>query len=161
MPNIKNIIIFLAIGSIFVLIYVYFIKGTPETATLVSTSTDKASSASAPAMENNSAMAKDFLALLLSVKSIKLDDSIFSDNAFINISKHDSSIILTPDGNEGRPNPFAPFGVDAVVVTAPPICVLPKVLNTLTNTCITPPPTCISPKVLNTLTNTCVNPPSN
>ena len=62
-----------------------------------------------------SPVGQDFLSLLLNVKNIKLDDSIFSDPAFINL--HDSSITLTPDAVVGRPNPFAQFGNDAVVAT--------------------------------------------
>jgi hypothetical protein len=102
-------------------------------------------------------LAQDFLDLLLNIQSIKLDNAIFSDNAFINISKHDTSIILTPDGTEGRPNPFAPLGAD-VVAAATPTCTLPKVLNVATNTCVTPA-VCTLPKVLNSTTNTCVVPP--
>lgn len=161
MPKIKNIIIFVAIAAIFALIYVYFIKPDPaDTAVLVSSSESAvAPSAGALTTEENSAIAKEFLALLLSVKSIKLDDAIFSDDAFISL--HDSSIILVPDGNEGRPNPFAPIGSDTATVTLPPICALPKVLSVSTNTCVNPPPICTLPKVLNTATNTCVNPPAN
>ncbi|MSU44708.1 hypothetical protein EXS45_00795 [Candidatus Nomurabacteria bacterium] len=111
MPTIKNIIIFIVIAIIFVLIYVYFIKKDTDTATLVSSVTPLVtSSGDTLAIEDNSAVAQEFLTLLLSVKSIKLDDAIFSDNAFISL--YDSSITLIPDGNEGRINPFAPLGTD-------------------------------------------------
>ena len=121
MPKIKNILIFVAIAIVFVLIYVYFIKPDPVgNATLVSSSTPAGIATSAtgatPLTEteiNNSQVAKEFLSLLLSVKNIKLNIDIFSDIAFTSL--HDSSIILVPDGNEGRPNPFAPIGADAVV----------------------------------------------
>jgi len=125
MPKIKNIIIFLVIGTIFVLIYVIFIKAPPDTtATLVSSSSSPVVS-NTVAGDNTPSVAKDFLTLLLSVKSIKLDDAIFSDSAFISL--HDSSITLIPDGNEGRPNPFAPLGNDNVVQSAPPITPAPKI----------------------------------
>ena len=107
MSKIKNIIILVVIGAILVLIYIFLIKAPDETATLVS------SSGVAPATTTtDSSVAKDFLTLLLNVKNIKLDDAIFSDSAFGAL--RDSSITLTPDGNEGRPNPFAPLGIDIV-----------------------------------------------
>lgn len=171
MPKIKNIIIFIVIAIIFVLIYVYFIKGsTPDTASLVSSPGSEVmpSADTSLTTENNSAIAREFLGLLLSVKDIKLNDAIFSDNVFTSL--HDSSIILTPDGNEGRINPFAPLGTDATTTTTttttttnttlPLTCALPKILDTLTDTCVTPL-TCALPKVLNTTTNTCVNLPAN
>lgn len=116
-PKIKNIIIFVGIGVVLILVYVFFIKGDSEEAGLVSSSspsvpaTDGSTPAPAPAIT------QDFLAVLLNIKSIKLDDSIFSDMAFLNL--RDSSILLTPDGNEGRPNPFAPIGSDVVAAPTP------------------------------------------
>lgn len=118
MPKIRNILIFLSVAAVFVLIYIYFIKPKSEEAPLVSSAPvpgPAVSPAAAPsaslAADKNRAVAQDFLALLLSVTSIKLDDSIFSDPAFASL--RDSSITLVPDGNEGRVNPFAPIGVDA------------------------------------------------
>lgn len=69
------------------------------------------------ALNKDSLITKDFLALFSSIKNIKLNDAIFSDPAFISL--HDSSIILTPDGTEGRPNPFAQFGNDATMPVQP------------------------------------------
>ncbi len=107
----KNIIIFVAIGAVLVLIYIFFIKPAPEEAGLVSTSTDKSGITGSPNTSGEDSLgAKNFLSILLNVKNIKLDDSIFSDIAFSTL--RDSSIILTPDGTEGRPNPFAPIGID-------------------------------------------------
>ncbi len=106
--KIKNIIIFSGIAIIFILIYIFFIKkGAPEA--------NLSSDPNALAPEGFSAtteppIAQDFLKLLLSVKTIKLDDSIFSEKSFTNLN--DSSIQLIQDGNEGRPNPFAPIGSD-------------------------------------------------
>ena len=113
--KIKNIIIFLAIGTIFVLIYIFFIKKTTPTDSLItSSSSDAVGVEQTGSTTENALVAEDFLSILLSVKSIKLDSSIFSDNAFQSL--RDSSIILTPDGNEGRKNPFAPIGSDVVSV---------------------------------------------
>ena len=136
MPKIKNIIIFIIIGAIFVLIYIFFIKqSSPDTATLISSL--PSSTVSNTAEDQNSLVTQKFLTLLLSVKNIRLDDAIFSNNAFISL--RDSSIILTPDGNEGRINPFAPLGSDTIVII-PPTCILPQILNTLTNICVNPSP---------------------
>ena len=55
----------------------------------------------------NSLANKDFLNLFSGIKNIKLNDAIFSDPAFNSL--RDSSIVLVPDGTEGRPNPFAQF----------------------------------------------------
>ena len=97
------------------MIYVFFVKRTPDTATLIS-STPSSLVSNAATPDKNSLITKDFLTLLLSVRNIKLNDAIFSDNAFNSL--RDSSIMLTPDGNEGRINPFAPLGTDYVVPPA-------------------------------------------
>lgn len=121
MAKIKNIIIFVAIGVALVLVYIFFLKPTGEEASLVSSTT------AAPGSENmvtntlgeTSVSADEFLTLLLNVKNIGLDISIFSDVAFNSL--HDSSVILNPDGNEGRPNPFAQFGNDAITASVSPV----------------------------------------
>lgn len=100
------------------LIYIFLIDAPEEeSANLVSTTSAPLSSNMVGA--GSQAIAQDFLTLLLSVKNIKLDDSIFSNEAFVGL--RDSSIVLTPDGNEGRPNPFAPLGSDltASTISAP------------------------------------------
>ena len=158
MPKIKNIIIFITIGTVFVLIYIFFIKPAPnDVATLISSSETPIVSNTVTG-NTNEAIAQDFLSLLLNVKNIKLDDAIFSDVAFISLDDS-NSITLIPDGTEGRINPFAKFGNDVATIL-PTTCTLPKVLNTSTNTCVMPV-TCILPQVRNTETNTCVNPLSN
>ncbi len=159
MPSIKNIIIFLSIGGIFVFAYFYFIKSPPDDGT------DLVSSTGAPAVSNtvaaeekaeNEAIAEQFINLLLGVKNIKLDDAIFSDPAFDSLDGS-HTIVLIPDGNEGRPNPFAPLGKDTST-SLPVKCTAPKALNTSTNTCVDPVPVCVLPKVLNPATNSCVTP---
>lgn len=116
-PRLKNIIIFGVIAIAFVLIYVFFIKKDPEIADLTSSVPEGA--VVIPTTSNpNSQIAQDFLNLLLNVKTIKLDVAIFATPAFMSL--RDSSIVLTPDGNEGRPNPFAPLGVDNAVAPVTP-----------------------------------------
>ena len=114
-PKIKNIILFVGIGLVLAVVYFVFIKKAPEepnlqtvSSGLTTTTTNEVSSEP----KQDSQIAKDFLALLLSVKGINLDDSIFANTAFSHL--RDSSILLVQDGNEGRANPFAPIGTDVV-----------------------------------------------
>lgn len=113
--TVKTAIIFVAIGVILILVYVYFIKADPEADGLLSSAT------STPALSTSTAspetaLAQDFLSLLLNVKNIKLNDTLFSDVTFTSL--RDSSITLIPDGTEGRPNPFAALGSDNVPAAA-------------------------------------------
>ncbi len=139
-PKIRNIIIFVIIAVAFVLIYIFFIKSSSPQASLVSSSASTSlpdingSLPGTNTSDKTSLVAKDFLTLLLSVKNIKLVDTIFSDQAFNSL--HDSSIILIQDGTEGRPNPFAQFGNDSI----------PASPNVSSNTSTIPP--LISPSIL-------------
>jgi len=135
MPKTKNIIIFAVVAVLLILGYIFFIKPAPEQQDLISSSTGSTSNTASSGTntgDNSSSISNNFLSILLSVKSIKLNDQIFSDAAFINL--HDSSILLTPlsPGDEGRPNPFAPIGSD--ITTPPPV--IPSVLAP-----VIPPPT--------------------
>ena len=132
-PKIKNILIFTAIIAILILVYVYFIKAPAPEAPLISTSPLPVLGTTTTG-NNNFSISQDFLTLLLNVKNIKLDDAILSDKAFASL--HDSSITLTPDGNEGRPNPFAPFGIDIVVpgeITLSPSQAIPPAIPAATS----------------------------
>ena len=112
--KIKNIIIFIVIAVVLILVYVFFFKKAPDTPNLTTTSTTTGSVSPEDATAQTDSIGGDFLATLLNVKSIKLDDSIFASPIFASL--HDSSIELTPDGTEGRPNPFAPIGTDILPV---------------------------------------------
>ena len=105
--KIKNILIFLGIGLALVVVYFLVFKKAPATPALVSTSL---SPVATNTVNPTSTVGKDFLNVLLDVKNIQIDDSIFKDQAFISLN--DSSILLVPDGTEGRANPFAPLGSD-------------------------------------------------
>ena len=107
--------IYTVVGVILILIYIFFIKKAPEQPALIAVSPNGAKSPDDTSSQGSS-ITKDFLTLLLNVKNIKLDAAIFSDIAFSNL--RDSSIVLTPDGTEGRPNPFAPIGSDSIVLPA-------------------------------------------
>src|SRR3989344_5822709 len=113
--KITNVILFIIITTLLVLAYVFFIKKPPEEGNLVS-SFVSSSSGGLSEKDNSSldsSITKDFLSVLLNVKSIKLNDAIFSDEAFSNLK--DSSILLTSTGDEGRSNPFAPIGYEATI----------------------------------------------
>lgn len=115
MPKIKNIIIFLVIGGAMVFDYITLTKKDTAQPDLVTSSQSRATETPTTAsIEVDNQLSKDFLTVLLSIKNITLDDSIFSDVAFMNLK--DSTIVLLPDGSEGRPNPFAPIGAENNVV---------------------------------------------
>jgi hypothetical protein len=54
---------------------------------------------------------QEFLTQLLNIRTIKLREDIFSSPSFVSLV--DFTIELVQPGNEGRENPFAPFGIDA------------------------------------------------
>ena len=117
LKTIKNIIIYVILAAVLTLVYLYFIKKSPNQEILIS-------SVSSPLPETKindqtSKLTKDFLSILLNVKNIKLDDSIFLSPAFSNL--RDSSISLVQDQIEGRLNPFAPLGSDIVATPVTPI----------------------------------------
>jgi hypothetical protein len=133
MPNLKNIIIFVSIAAAFVLVYIFFIRqpAGSETPTLVATPAETGTPTLAP-VGATGAGGQDFLTLLLSVRSIRLDTGIFADPAFQSL--YDSTIVLLPDTTKGRPNPFAPIGIDI----APPAPAEIPPTTTAPTTIITP-----------------------
>jgi hypothetical protein len=138
--TIKNAIIFISIGAALFLIYIFFIKSDEVAPVGLVTSP---SLTNTPVAANTGQVGGEFLKLLLSVKSIKLNDSIFSNPAFLSLS--DSSILLVQDGSEGRANPFAPLGDDKIINKSAPT------LETMDSAPITLP----------TVSDTPANPPSN
>jgi hypothetical protein len=54
-----------------------------------------------------------FLNLLLSMRNVKLDNSLFTSDSFKIL--RDFSSPLSSDGTQGRPNPFAPIGQDGPI----------------------------------------------
>lgn len=124
-PIIKKILIFIVI-VILVLggYYFFFIKNsTPATETALVSTTANAPISNVTTDTTTSAsgtyMTEDLLALLLSVRNIQIDDTLFGMPAFTSLN--DSTIPLIQEGNEGRINPFAPIGVDPVIISTSPI----------------------------------------
>ena len=105
----------MVVGLALILIYIFFLKPAPAQPDLVTSSGGTTSPNVTNTAEQTTQIGADFLATLLNVKSITLDDSIFTDPAFANL--HDSSIVLIPDQTEGRPNPFLPIGTDVSSTT--------------------------------------------
>jgi len=115
--KIKNIIIFLIIAAALILVYVFFLKKGPDEANLTSSSPETANLLpNADISSQGIPVDTEFLSILLSIKNIRLNDTIFSSLAFTSL--RDSSITLDPDGTEGRKNPFAPIGFDATTPTS-------------------------------------------
>lgn len=111
--TLKNSLIFISIGVVLVLVYIFFIKGDEPEANLVSSTNAPISNVTINTAADNvtvldSEFSKQILATLSNVKNINLDDSIFSSIAFQSLV--DGTIPLVPDNNEGRVNPFAPIG---------------------------------------------------
>lgn len=110
----KNAMLFVTIGVLSVLIYVFVIKKDEPEANLTS-STGNPLNTTIPinTVEEtviDSETSQNILATLSNLKNITLDDSIFASNSFLSLK--DGTVPLLQDGPEGRPNPFAPFGVD-------------------------------------------------
>lgn len=108
-PKFKNIIIIVVVALVLILVYFFLIKKDPAEDALLTSSNTLSDNKASQAQE--STLETDFISLLLSVKSIKLEDSIFSNKSFSFLK--DSSIVLIQEGNEGRVNPFAPIGYES------------------------------------------------
>lgn len=106
--KIKTIIIAAVVVIAIILAYIFLFKKAPDQASL--TSSTPTATSTTTTTPTNTTVDTEFVSVLLSVKNIKLNDAIFSNIAFANL--RDSSITLTPDGTEGRKNPFAPIGTD-------------------------------------------------
>lgn len=109
-PLVKNIIIGVIAVGLLILGYIFF-SNSSSTDTALTSSSGEAGTTATTTQGEQDKLSQDFVTMLLGVKSIKLDDTIFSDPAFTSL--RDSSILLVPDGTEGRPNPFAPIGFES------------------------------------------------
>lgn len=110
------IVVILAIVGIS--IYFFAIKGDATTPSKNATglvSTNTGSSAGVVAISTTeSATGSQVVSLLRNLSAIQLSDAVFRNPAFSLLS--DISIALPPVTNQGRRNPFAPVGVDTVIV---------------------------------------------
>ena len=122
-PKLKNILIFVGIGLVLVVLYIVLFNKKPEdTSALVSSSDQQQSQGNIPKaglQDENSQIAKEFLAELLSIKSLQLDDAIFAGPVFSSLK--DPDVLIIQDEKEGRPNPFAPIGFGSTPTPTTPI----------------------------------------
>ncbi|MEI6580976.1 MAG: hypothetical protein WCO07_02265 [bacterium] len=116
--KIKTIIIAVVVVAALILAYIFLFKKSPDQTNLSSSTGAPALLPNADTSATQTTSDSEFLAMLLSIRSINLNDSIFKEIAFINL--RDSTIVLTPDGTEGRKNPFAPIGSDITEVPTSP-----------------------------------------
>ncbi len=66
--------------------------------------------------EENSPVSQEILATLGNLRTIKLDNSIFTDPLFMSLSDFGVAI---PPAAAGRRNPFAPVGADGAAAAKP------------------------------------------
>jgi hypothetical protein len=138
-PKIKNIIIFVGIGLVLVVLYIVLFNKAPEEENFIVSTTEEeraidAFSETLP--DENSQIAQEFLAELLSIKSLQLDDAIFAGIVFASLK--DPDVLIIQDEKEGRPNPFAPIGFGAVPAPALPVIPTTPTTPGTTTTPVTP-----------------------
>lgn len=153
MPKIKNIIIFFVIGMVLIVAYLLLFKKSepiPDLITSIDLNTNTVDS-NGEVVSLDTTISEQFLADLLGIRNIHLEDNIFFDPAFMALK--DPDVVLIPEGNEGRPNPFAPIGTD----------INASVVNTIPNTNTTTPSTTeVKPtNTTTTPTSTSTTPPAN
>ncbi len=124
---IRFLIIILVVGGLGGVGYKYFLGGNLDIAqntgdglvTTAGTGTGTSAvpdlSASGVNTQSSEQIGNDFLMTLLSVRSIKIDSTVFTSQAFTSLQ--DFSRPLLPDNNPGRPNPFAPLGSDTTTIS--------------------------------------------
>lgn len=157
-PKIKNIIIFVGIGLVLIVLYIVLFSGksTEEDNFIVSvTEEERALDAfSATLSVENSEIAQEFLAELLSIKSLQLDDAIFAGIVFSSLK--DPDVLIIQDEKEGRPNPFAPIGFGATPAPSTPIIptTVPATTTTTTTNTTTPNTTGTGATTPTTVTST-------
>mgnify|MGYP000703375529 FL=1 len=127
MPNIKNIVI----GAVILVAlyggYTYFSGGTSDVQDpgVLSSQGDPNIGTSPDGNDPG----QEFLAILLNLKTIKLDQGIFNSNSFTHLQ--DFTRVIAPATNVGRPNPFAPIGTDPQTVSVPAASVSASAINSL------------------------------
>ena len=96
-----------------VIAYSSFGKAEPTKGASPLQSSNNGASAPATTTTASTEVSNQFLRLLLSINSISISNELFAKPAYLALV--DFSTRLESDGNEGRPNPFAPIGADQTV----------------------------------------------
>lgn len=122
--KLKNIIMFVIILAVIAVLYFVFFGGKEPVTQERGRGSGLESSTGTPVTGiiqdrpvssiEASKIGQEFVNQLLNLQAIKLNDEIFSSLAFQSLE--DFTIVLVQPGNEGRPNPFAPFGSDSADV---------------------------------------------
>ncbi len=151
--KIKNGAIFLIVGAVIIGVYIFFFKGPADEAVLIAEpgTTVMPDGSINPGVTQADQATQEFLPILLNIKNIHLNDAIFTNQAFLSL--RDSSILLIQDGNEGRPNPFAPIGSENVAT--------PNTSTTTTNSTTSQPASSNPNFTNNPAINPATNPPAN
>ncbi len=105
----------IAVIIIAIAVFGYWYSTRPTTNTSA-TALQSATGQVSPLEATDTAISDKFLALLLNMKTIKLDQGIFTDTAFTTL--RDFSTTIAPETNPGRNNPFAPIGLDSTATQA-------------------------------------------
>jgi len=134
---IRNIIILVAVIILGVIGYkVFLAKKAPASTSSLQTTAGAGAGTSTAASDTTSSttasVGQDFLASLLNIQSIKLDDTLFSSPAFAVLQ--DFNRPIPPDTNPGRPNPFAPIGVDTAATSVQVSTSIPSSVTSKTST---------------------------
>ncbi|MEI6316186.1 MAG: hypothetical protein WCO65_00455 [bacterium] len=114
----KNILIIVAIVVVLGVAYVLFFKKgntTQNTGGLSTASDSPVNTSGGPVVSDVQVTSQQFLAQLLNIDSIKIDNAIVTNPAFVVLK--DLSKPIDPDNNPGRINPFAPLGSESATVS--------------------------------------------
>ncbi|PIP86707.1 hypothetical protein COV42_02595 [Candidatus Campbellbacteria bacterium CG11_big_fil_rev_8_21_14_0_20_44_21] len=95
----RNVILAVAIAVLVFFLYKTFLSNSGEKRVLLGT--DSADN------DGSAASGREFLTTLLELRSLELDESIFSDRAFVILRDFSREVSPQPSG---RPNPFAEIG---------------------------------------------------
>jgi ABC-type antimicrobial peptide transport system permease subunit len=119
--GLKTLLIIL--GLVVVAAAVYFVLGNSsqeQSTGLVSGGTNEpvASPISQAGSTITAEIGQEFIATLLSLQSINLDTTLFSNPAFVTLENR--TLTFEDIQTNGRPNPFAPIGTDPVPVAPEP-----------------------------------------
>ncbi len=118
MSTLRKIFLFIIILVVLIVGYMY-ISGKGNKTTSAGTLGSTTGAANVGTNASSAAQAQigqQFLTTLLNLKNIKLDDSIFTQPSFTNLQDFTAPIGATDP--EGRPNPFAPLGLNASAASA-------------------------------------------
>ena len=109
----KGIVILLGVGAVAIGYKLFFSSPSAPKENL--TSSAPVTNTTAPTI-TDTAVGRELLSTLLNLRTIKLNDQIFTNPSFTSL--RDFTITLSGNTPEGRPNPFAPIGTDAAPAPA-------------------------------------------